>query len=324
MIQYTQFLVSNRDGWRLGLRRVVDDRAQQPHLRPLLFVPGYCMNTFLFGYHPAGNPVEEYLAAAGFEVWSMALRAQDGSEPEGDSSGNFGLRDVAAVDIPVAIAHLLAHSSHQAVDLIGCSLGGTMVFTHLALQPDSPVGSVVAVGAPLRWIKINPLIKTAFSSTSLARHLPIRGMRGMAKRLLPLLRHAPWLMSIYMHPNIIDMDKADQFVQVVEDPNPQLNEEIARWIHHGDLVIDGTNITEALRDMDHPLLVLTGNADGIVPAETARFVLHWVASRRKNYVEVGDRRRKFAHADLYISRYSHELVFEPLSKWLLAGYEPPH
>jgi pimeloyl-ACP methyl ester carboxylesterase len=313
--------VETADGWRLGLRRIVDDRRHNRDTRPVALIPGYGMNTYILGFHPTGQSLEDYLAGAGFEVWSVCLRAQDGSESLGGDS-DYGMIDVSVTDLGAALEAIIARTKGRSdrVDVIGCSLGGSIVFAHFALVPEARLGSVIALGAPLRWVTIHPLLELAFWSPRLARYLRLRGTRKLAGAVLPVLRHVPWLLTAYIHPDHIAMDRADEIVKVVEDPNPVLNEEIAHWIKNKDLVLDGVNVTEGMRSFANPLLVLTGNADGIVPRDTARFPLDWVASEETHYIEVGDEKRRFAHADLYISRHSHELVFAPIAGWLADRY----
>jgi pimeloyl-ACP methyl ester carboxylesterase len=321
VIQRSVHTAETGDGWQLGLRRVLDDCRHNRDYRPLAIIPGYCMNTFILGFHPAGRPIEEYLAEAGFEVWSVSLRAQDGSVSLGGST-DYGMYDVSFTDLSTALDYILANTRGQngRVDAIGCSLGGSTVFAHVALVPDHRVGSIVALGAPLRWVAIHPLLELAFSSPFVARHLRLRGTRNLARVLLPALKHVPQLLGGYIHPNHIDMDRAEEIVRVIEDPNPVLNEDISHWIRNKDLILDGVNVTEGMRSFANPLLVLTGNADGIVPRATARFVLDWVASQDTQFIEVGDRELKFAHADLFISRHAHDLVFAPIANWLAGCY----
>jgi alpha-beta hydrolase superfamily lysophospholipase len=321
MIQRSLHPTETEDGWQLGLRRIVDDDRHNRDYRPVAIIPGYGMNTFILGFHPAGRPLEDYLAEAGFEIWSVSLRAQDGSKSLGGSA-DYGMYDVSVTDLGAAMDYIVANTKGQQgrVDMIGCSLGGSMVFAHVALVPDHRIGSVAALGAPLRWVAIHPLLKLAFSSPFVARNLRLSGTRKLVGIVLPALKHAPWLLGMYIHPNHIDMDRAGEIVQVIEDPNPVLNCEIAHWIANRDLILEGVNITEGMRPFANPLLVLAGNADGIVPRATAKFVMDWVASQDTQFIEVGDRERKFAHADLYISRHSHDMVFAPIAEWFAGRY----
>ena len=47
-----RFLVDNHAGWRLGLTRFVPEGT--PVGRPVVVIPGYGMNSFIFRYHPTG------------------------------------------------------------------------------------------------------------------------------------------------------------------------------------------------------------------------------------------------------------------------------
>ena len=172
------------------------------------------------------------------------------------------------------------------------------------------------MGAPLRWVELSPLLRGVFSWRWLARNLRLSRTRQLARVALPLLMRAPWLLGIYLHPELADLDDAEELIKVVEDPNPMLNEEIAGWIARRELIIDGVDIAGRLRALDVPTLVLTGNADGIVPVATARFVFDWISAARKELIVVGDARHRYAHADLYVSRQAQELVFAPIAAWL--------
>lgn len=320
MLTREQHLVDTPDGWRLAVRQTIDPEARNPDLRPLVIIPGYGMNSSIIGYHPTSRSMDQYLAGAGFDVWAANLRAQEGCLSLGGSR-DHGMKEVSVTDIAAILDHVCRYTGHDRADVVGCSLGGTMVFVHLALVPDHRIGSVIALGAPLRWVETHPLIGALFSSPWLARRFRLRGTRGLARVALKLLEYLPFLLEIYIHPNLSDLSKPRDLVKCVEDPNPVMNEEIVRWLINEDLIIDGVNITEALASLTNPLLVLTGNADGVVPRRTAVFPLDWVASPRKQLIEIGDAQHRFAHADLYISRYSNDLVFPAMAEWLKGCYE---
>lgn len=42
--------VATADGWNLHLKRTISPLHFDPTTRPLLIVPGYGMNSFIFGY----------------------------------------------------------------------------------------------------------------------------------------------------------------------------------------------------------------------------------------------------------------------------------
>lgn len=304
-------------GWVLDVRRHWSDEHLDRRRRPVLLIPGYCMNTTPLGFHPEGPSMIELLVQRGFEVWTANLRGQGESRSIGGPR-DVGFREIVLQDLDLALRHVRARteSEDERVDVVGCSLGGTYVFAYLALRPGSHgIGSVVGIGAPLRWEASHPLLRAAFKAPWLVRRLRVSGTRTIAGFALPLVaRRAPGLLSLYMNPEICDLSKADELVKTVEDPIPRLNGQIAHWMQQRDLVVDGVNVTRALQNVDRPLLCVVANRDGIVPRPAAESAL--AAFRAADLLAVGDETTWFAHADLFISRYAQTRVFEPLAEWL--------
>ncbi len=316
--------VDNRAGWRLALRRVTPARGGPRPTRPVLIVPGYGMNSFIFGFHPSGLPLDAYLASKGLEVWSVDLRAQGHAAALAPAAGDphrYGLADLAIRDLGTAIQHVLQETDTGAteVDLVGCSLGASLVFAHLACVPDAPVHSVVSMGGLVTWALVPPLLRAAFFSPRLVGSLRLRGTRWMAGYALPALgRWAPALLSMYLHTQSTDISFASTMIQTVEDPNPHVNREIADWIARRDLVVAGVNVSRALGRMRYPLLCVVANQDGIVPPPTARAIYEEIGSTDKILLEVGDARLPIAHADLFVCRGAQDLIFAHIASFLVA------
>jgi len=203
------------------------------------------------------------------------------------------------------------------VSVIGCSLGGTLLFAHAALVPEHRLGAMVAIGSPVRWVKVHPLLAFAFKSPRFAGSLRLRGTRKLAGFALPLLaRYLPSLLSIYMNPAITDTSAARELVKTVEDPNRHVNREIAEWFATRDLVLRGVNVSEALPRITVPFLCVLASNDGIVPTETALYAYEKIGSASRARLEAGTAEIAMAHADLFVSGEAHERVFRPLAQWL--------
>ncbi len=121
-----------------------------------------------------------------------------------------------------------------------------------------------------------------------------------------------------MHPEITDTSDYKTLLKTVEDTSRNMNRQMAQWIRSKDLILDGCNTSIGVRRADLPLLCVIANADGIVPAETALSAFEEWGSADKQVLVVGDTNRRFAHADLFISNFSEELVFRPLADWFEA------
>jgi pimeloyl-ACP methyl ester carboxylesterase len=317
MIRIDHCETYNGDGWMLSLRRTLHTKTFDPHRHPLLIIPGYGMNSFIFSFHPRGTSMEASLAERGFEVWSVDLRAQGRSRSVGGDS-RYHLEDLVLRDVASAVRCVLDRTETDAdvVDLIGCSLGATMMFAHVVCQREPRVGRLVNMGGPVRWVNIHPLLSIAFTSPRLVGMLPIRGARQLAKVALPALQRVPKLLSIYLHPESVDMSQATQLTRTVENPNRHVNRDIAEWIKHGDPIIRGRNVAEGLKNIRLPLLTMIANADGIVPRDTTIWPHDNIGSSRKDVIEVGTPSLPIAHADMFVSDQAAEVVFKPLGDWL--------
>ena len=317
MIHIDQLHKANGAGWNLGLRRTWDPDRLGAARAPLLIIPGYGMNSFIFGFHPRGTSMERFLAERGFEVWSVDLRGQGESICDGGSS-RYGLAELILEDLAAAVEAVVdsTATASPVVDLIGCSLGTALMFGYVACAPGAPVGRLVNMGGMVRWERINPILRVAFASPRLVGMVPLRGIRKLAGLALPLLERVPRLLSIYIHPEIVDMSQAAELVRTVEDPNRHVNRDIAEWIKARDLIVRGTNVCERIPAMTNPLLSVIANADGIVPRECALWPHATIGSSRREILEVGSDEVPLAHADMFVSDYAPDLVFEPMANWL--------
>ncbi|MBL8606881.1 MAG: alpha/beta fold hydrolase [Myxococcales bacterium] len=312
-----RFLVDNERGHHLAVR-LRRPATPKPGAAPAVLLPGYGMNSFIFGFHPSGESLEEYLAARGIETWVCDLRGQ------GQSTRTWGdtratLRDLAVEDVGAVLAEVVRRSAtgRDQVNVVGCSMGAALAFGHVAVRPEAPVRALVSLAGAVTWVKAHPLVRAAFASPTLAGAVKIKNTRAAARVLFPtLIKLAPWALSPYLRAETTDASRSDEMVQTVEDPTPELNREVARWIKGKDLVIDGVNVTHAMRAMRHPMLCVLANQDGIVPPETARAPYDVIGSTDKELVCVGDRAAPFAHGDLFVGTGAQEKVFSHIARFL--------
>lgn len=286
--------------------------------KPVLLIPGYGMNSFILSYHPDGASLVSSLVARGLEVWTMDWKRK--------RRAKFDLGVIAREGVTAAVKHVLAETraDAHAIDLIGCSLGTTLLFSflaHLPVEgPDAlPIGSLVTLAGVVTWNSVHPLVRVLFASKRVIGAIPMRGTRALARAALPALATgAPGLLSLYVHAQTSNLSQPDLLVQTVEDPDSDLNREIAGWIRSRELMIGEVNVSSHLKSVTHPLLCVLGRQDGVVPATTARLVYEHVGSTDKTLLEVGDENYPVAHADLFIGRDAEARVFRPVGDFLLA------
>lgn len=312
--KHEYFDVENGAGWTISLKHVASDA--EPTHGPALIVPGYGMNSFIFGFHPNGLSLEDYLASRGIETWSVDLRGM-GRAKNKSGTEDFGLADLVD-DVGIAIEAVMArtNSKSKQIDLVGCSLGATLVFAHLALRPSARVRSAINFGGLVTWKKIHPALRIAFASERFAEKLRIKHTRMIAGLALPILaKHLPQLLAIYMNTESTDTSPVATMIQTVEDPNPHVNRDIARWVKKRELVVRDVNVSRALPQMKMRHMTVLAKDDGIVPAETARDVFDSVGADVKELLEVGGS-PPMAHADLFLANGVQARVFEPVARFL--------
>jgi pimeloyl-ACP methyl ester carboxylesterase len=308
------------DGWRLVLERTRSTEHFEPSLPPVVIVPGYGMNGFIFGFHPRGVSLVRHLAEAGFEVWCANLRRQGASRPMRASAGAPSLRALAEHDVSTAIDAVLSRTATTAstVSVIGCSLGGALAYAHLALHASPKIGALVTVGSPLRWLDVSPLFALPSRLPRLLAMIRVSGTRRLASFALPLLARVPRLLSLYMNAAHVDLSCAAELAQTVEDAHPRTNHDIARWIAARDMILGGVNVTASLARQELPLLVVIGNRDGIVPEASALSAIEAWGGADKEVLRVGTPADWYAHADLFIGDDAEVAVFGPIARWLRA------
>ena len=320
MLDIQHHQVSNHDGWNLQIRQTRHRSRHNPALAPIAIIPGYGMNNFLFSFHPRGTSMELCLAEAGFEVWSLNLRAQGGSRPVSRDAEPPSFAAFAGVDLPAAlecIGERTASPGHP-ISLIGCSLGGTIGYAYLALHPHQQrVGALVTIGSPIHWEQPPLLFQLLGVRPDLIERIRLRGTRPMVRVALPLLQRLPRLAHLYLNPAHVDLHALHELARTVENPQPRLNRELAEWLAAGRLTIRGRDIAEALQSVSTPLLVTLANRDGIVPTDSVSAVRrHW--GGRADELVVGTDNDWYSHADLFIGNEAPAKVFAPIAAWLSA------
>ncbi|MBN1334723.1 MAG: alpha/beta fold hydrolase [Deltaproteobacteria bacterium] len=315
--------LSTPDGWRLALRRTLwpeGHRAAPVKGLPVLVVPGYGMNARLFETRVQGRSFLDALAEAGFDGWTLDFRGQGESCPDEERTGPTGpcgLKEYAFVDLKAAVEHVCAVTAHPRLVAVGCSLGGSLILAYAARFGTDRLERFVGVGAPLFMEQPGALVRAVGVAGPALAVLPVRGTRTLAAFGLPLAaRYAKKPLSIYLHPDHVDLSQPDRLARVVENPDRRVNAEIGRWIRTGRLVVDGLDVAEALRGRTLRTLVVVALDDGIVNPASARSVVRVLGEHQVDEIEVGGPEAPFGHADLFLSEHSDRAVFQPVIAWL--------
>ncbi|MEL6342357.1 MAG: alpha/beta fold hydrolase [Myxococcota bacterium] len=322
--------VDNGHGWTLELRQTARFDRLDVSRPPVVILPGYGMNDFIFRYHPTGRSMVGDLACDGLEVWTVNFRGQGKSYAHAADASPMSLAGMALEDLPAAFDAIrqrtetrqAAPSGPGQLDVIGCSLGCAVGYGYLAHHPmQHPIRTMVAMAGPLRWSGVHPALRLLSQAPGLVGAIPFAFTRALAGNVLPLARRVPGLLRPYLTARRVDLRAAHALIQTVEDPSRHINRELAVWVRDRDLHLGGLNVFDALSEVQVPILCIYGNADGIVPPETARSIAD--AAGRVTLLAVGGPDHPYAHADLFISDGVHHAVFQPIRTWLGSAHRQP-
>lgn len=325
-MEFQQHEIPTPDGWTLAARRGLVASAGGSSAPaagpPVVIIPGYGMNSFIFGYHPTGRSFMQALVEGGYDAWTADLRGQGDSRrtesvPRRLLPDSWGLREYAFVDVKAVLDHVARVTGHERVVAVGCSLGGALLYAYAARFGTSRLDRLVIMGGPLEMVDTHPLVTAAGFLGHAIGMVPMRGIRPLARQVLPfLVDRAPRALSIYLNSEIVDLSRVDVLTQAVENPKRQVNRELARWIRRRRLVVDGMDVGEGLRGLSLPTLIVVALGDGIVNPASCRSVRRYLAPDVVDELTVGGPDLHVAHADLFVSEVADELVFQPIVRWL--------
>lgn len=328
-----RYLVTTPDGWDLALHRPHPPAppsggagAPAP-ARPVLLLSGYGTSAESWSPRDPGS-LPAHLAAAGLDPWLLDFRGA------GASRHTHAERPVVCIDrkirfdLPQAIDAVLRETGASAVDLVGHSMGGVIIYGYLAVFGEAPVRRVVTLSSPGYFRRSGPSGEPAFRlrarvlrhSLRLVERVPTRNLMQLVTRVP--LRGA---YGMHFHPDNVDDARARAYMRDASTDIYRAElQQILRWFETGEI----TDRTGTMSYSDHfdriraPILFLAAGGDRIVDRQAVRWVHDRVASTEKEYREVGvvaGAVVDFGHTDLVAGRHAPRDVFPHVVGWLTRG-----
>jgi pimeloyl-ACP methyl ester carboxylesterase len=231
-------------------------------------------------------------------------------------------------DLPLAVSAVLARTGAEAIDYLGFSMGGMLLYAALGRTvPTASVRRVVIVGSPGRVAAprlLLPLLRRV------PRWLVPRGRYKLGAHVFAFASewfHTP-IHDIIVNPaNVARGLTRAALVNMVEDIPAPLNADFFEWaMADGAIRVDGVPVLPGLADVSVPALFFAGAADRLAPPGAVRAAFDaWgsaVPGVDKSFVVLGKEhgaRADYGHGDLAIGAHAGAELFDPIARFLGQG-----
>ena len=312
------------DGATIELRRVpIPSAATRADLPPVLLVHGLGANHRNQDLHPDFS-LARYLAARGRDVWLLTLRSGLRPRTWADRQRvRFGA--MVENDLPIAVRGVLERTGSKAIDYVGFSMGGMLLYAAIGRSvPVESIRRVVIVGSPgrvgvARWLR--PLLRRV--PRALVPTMRFRlGAAGFAFA-------SEWMRtpfhSFTINPgNVSKGITRAAMMNLIEDIPGPLYADFVEWAGaDGEIRTSRGAALAGLSDVGTPALFLAGTADKLAPIPSVRRAFEaWgknLPQTTKRFVTVGrtnGQAHDYGHGDLAIGTSVAVDLFAPIADFL--------
>jgi len=308
------------DGARLGLSYYEPRGDQVRRVEPVILCHGLGANRFDMDFDDETS-LALYLARRGFPVYNLELRGR-GYSRSGRLVPGHGFDDYIRYDVPDTIAFVREHSGCDRVHWVGHSMGGLVIYAHLARCPDAPLRSAVTIASPVRlnfpgWLRriLKPIARCPW--------LPPVLQARASFLLAPLVGH------LYPRPFRVLLNPDNTAPHRVREAVANLASDISggELRHFARLAATGRFESEdgcfdyrrGMASIRTPVLALAGSADLMATPAAVFEGFSSLGSPLKEFRVVGratGETADFGHGDLLIGERVQDAVFAPVTEWL--------
>lgn len=266
------------DGWELAIAHYPGTAPVRG--RPVLLCPGLSSNDRSLDLDPE-HSLARWLARQGRDVWLLSVRGVGWSRPvEGLKRGAAAGADLTLdalwrEDLATALRLVRRESNAAAVDVIGYSLGGMLLYAYLA-EGGEGVGAAVTMAAPTRldgsgfWIQASTTFARWFAMAD--RPLPFRFLVQAATQVHPAVPGDPLETLLYNPGNVRASEWSRFSAEGFDDLPGGLALQLARMVETGRFESADGRI-DYRRDMGRikiPILVVAGKLDRLATTPAVR------------------------------------------------------
>ena len=311
------------DGWRIALTRL-RARGTGHGGSAVICCHGLAANHVAFDPDER-HSIARHLAEHGHDVFLLDLRGHGRSERPSRRTGRrwgWSFDDYLRRDVPAAIARVRELGA-RTVHWIGHSMGGLLLYAHLARGNDPAVDSGIAVASSLDYSgarsgfhRLVPLKRIAAGLPLVPIDLVAAASARLVGRVVgPFEAFNVWPSNV--EPAVWHRVCSRGFHAV---STPVLLQLSTAMQPRGLLSSDGMECyLEGLARSDVPVLALAGDRDAQCPPAAARATLEALGSPRRRCLVFGTgegHADHYGHFDLLIGRRARDEVWPHVVRWL--------
>ena len=348
------YYTDTTDGWTLQVDRFQPNQPD-PLANPVVFCHGLSYNNRFWDLTEKVS-LARYLAASGYEVWSVSLRGAGLSDqplasvlrkigtgslqPEflteahkrklgGAAFSDYSVDDHINYDVPAVIRLVKAKTGAKKVHWIGHSMGGMVMFAYLATHAQEAardVDTFVAVSVPMAMF--HPLNKAMQLQVDNAAALKTGNVfvstsyDAFVAKVLGKLAPPTISETLFLNRDNVDdgvLRLLAQWAQESISPG-QLDQLFAMAADENFYSRDRkVNYTALLDRVNTPTFFLAGQLDNMANVDAVKFAYRQVSSQDKDFrlfARINNNQADYGHDDIIIGKHARQEVYPEILNWL--------
>ena len=291
---------------------------------PVVLCPGLASNRIAYDL-TAERSLARHFASRGYDVWVLELRGHGRSErvnPIGGKRWGWSFDDYLLRDLPAALRRVTTITEQAEVHYLGHSMGGLLVFAHLALGRGG-LRSVTTVGSSVTYHGTPSDFEGILGARPLVQLLPMVPLGYLATLASPLSGWTPNPVEAFnLNPANLEPELNRRLHATCFHPvsAPVLLQLASAFDPAGLASRDGAiRYAAQLGQAQTPLLALAGDVDRQCSVEAVANTLDRLGSVHKQLLPLGEaygQAGAYGHFDLLVGTRAPSEVWPKLDAWL--------
>ncbi|MFQ6048102.1 MAG: alpha/beta hydrolase [Phycisphaerae bacterium] len=343
------YFTSTPDGWSLNLLRYQPSRPK-PDADPVICCHGLGYNASFWDLTDQTS-LPRFLQQRGYDVWCVSLRGSGQStkptvaqlrrlfrlnltalQPEallrrrpGLLKLNWTVDDHIRQDLPTILRFVTRTTGHRRLHWVGHSMGGMIIFAHLATTNDQRINTVVAVAVPMVMLRpLNRVFQTMLNNmqvVQIGNAVVSTSLPAIIGTLVGPRLQSPVDRLFYNADNVDYLVGHRLSYLAQEEISPGQFRQLMAMLRTGQFrSADGTvNYAEQLPSVRVPTLFVAGSLDQMATVGAVKWAYNRIGASDKRFVmfaKINGHLADYGHDDLIIGRHARSEVYPQILRWL--------